>query len=116
MLTIPHQVPGIQEPAGSAGSGITQPQHEALDTLVHNLSETNYQESVYSGSSLVSQTVYTTSAKTLKIRESTFTYAAGKLATSIVRQYNGAGSVVQTLTSTFTYSGGKLDNIDVVRT
>jgi hypothetical protein len=115
MLAPPRQIPGIVEPGGT-GSGISAAQHENLDTLVHNLSETTYQELLYSGNKLTSATYWTTPGKTLKIRESTFTYTGNKLTGSVKIQYNGAGAVVQTLTSTYSYSGNQLVSVDVVRT
>jgi len=104
----------IYEPG--SGSGISTPEHEALDTLVHNLSETVWKEATYVANKLTAFIIWTTSGKTLKVRESTFTYTANKLTGSVVIQYNGAGAVVQTLTSTFTYSGNNLSNVAVVRT
>lgn len=107
----------INEPGGSGGgSGITPNQHEALDTLVHSLSETAYQELTYAGANLTTAIYWTDNTKTLKIRESSFTYSMGKVATSVTTQYNGAGTAVQTLTKTFTYSAGKLANVNIVRT
>lgn len=100
----------------TANTGITVSTHETLDTLVHKLSENSFKEFIYSGNQLTSSIAWTDNGKTLKIREASFTYSGGKVATSVKRQYNGAGAVVQTLSSTFTYSSGKLASIDVVRT
>jgi len=105
--------PFIFEPA--SGSGLTAGQHDNLDTLVHDLAETSFKEALYSGNNMTSFKGSATSSKILKIRQSTFTYAANKLDTATKIQYNGAGAAVQTLVSTFTYSGNQLSSIDVVR-
>jgi hypothetical protein len=60
---------GVFDPR-TGGSGITEPQHEALDTLTHDIDETSYDEVTYgSGSRVASYIVWASAAKLLKIRE-----------------------------------------------
>lgn len=106
----------ISEPAGGGGSGISPAQHEALDTLVHKINETSYQEATYASGKLSVFTTWTDNLKTTKIREISLTYSGNQLATATIVQYNGAGAAVQTLTKTFNYTGSTLNSIDLVRT
>jgi len=89
--------------------------HRTLDTLAHELDEDYYEEYSYSGNEITNVTVWTNSGKTLKIRESDYTYSSGRVATETVKQYNGVGTLVETLTHTYTYSGGKIQSVTCVR-
>lgn len=101
----------------ASASGVTVSEHENLDTLVHNLAETSYNQYIYSGKNLVTKSVWTSVAMTDRVRESRFSYGgAGNkfLTSSIEEQYDVDGStVVQTLNKIFFYSGNDLINIDV---
>jgi len=90
----------------ASSSGITEPEHETLDTLVHDINESSYDEITRSGRRIVNVTTWTDSSKTLKIREIAMTYTGSRLTQAVTRQYDASGSVVQTLTETFTYIGG----------
>jgi len=91
-------------------------EHEELDSLVHNLAESNYQTFTYTGQNLTSSINWTDSGMTLKVREATFTYNVnGTLAAAVKKQYNDMGDLVQTLTLTFSYTMNKLSSIDVAR-
>lgn len=101
------------------GSGITAPQHEALDTLVHNLSETSYEEITRDGSGRMQDfTAWTDNTKVTKVREVSVTRdGGGRVATVVARQYNGTGTLVQTLTKTMTRDGsGRFQSFAVVET
>lgn len=101
---------------GTAGSGITEPQHEVLDTLTHELAETAYTENTYTSGKLTQVIVWTSVAKLIKIRQSVFTYTGANLTTSVTTQHNGAGAVIATLTKVFSYASGNLVNIQTTRT
>lgn len=100
----------------SAGGGLTPSQHAALDQLVHELSEDYYEEYAYTGGKVTSVDVWTSIAKTLKIRDYAYTYSGGKVATETIRQYDGSGSVVETLVYTYSYSGSTVTSVACVRT
>jgi hypothetical protein len=96
----------------SGGSGITEPQHKALDTLVHDLAEDNYTELTYTGQDLTSVIVWETAAKLKKIREATLSYTGDDLTQVIEKQYDAAGTtVVEEITSTLAYSSGDLISV-----
>jgi hypothetical protein len=92
--------------------------HEGYDTLVHDLAESNFQEVSYASGLATAITYWTSSAKTLKIRESLFSYTVDDLISSVVeRQYNSAGAQVQQLVHTYSYNPDEtLASITTVRT
>lgn len=92
----------------TGGSGITEPQHEALDTLTHTIDETSYDEVIYSGSKPSAYIVWTSAAKLMKIREEQYTYNDGKVSQVVTIQYDGTGAVKMTMTEVYTYSGNKV--------
>lgn len=105
----------LTELAASAGGGITEGQHEALDTLVHDIDETSYDEVTYLFGGRVSKyTVWTSAAKTMKIREETYSYVFGRVSQVVVVQYDGTGAVKMTMTEVYAYSGSRV--ISVTRT
>ncbi len=100
----------------SAGGGITEPQHEALDTLAHDLVEDSFQDHTYVGGRLTNTTIWTDSGMTTKIREYQLTYTGSRVTTYVEIQYDGAGVELYRLTDTITYSGNRVDTIATVRT
>jgi len=95
---------GIIAPGtGGAGGGITEGQHETLDTLTHKITESSFTELGYTGKDLTSVVVWTSVAKTLKIREASLSYTGKDLTGVIAKQYDGAGSLLVTLTKTLGY-------------
>jgi hypothetical protein len=100
----------------TGGSGITEAQHEVLDTLVHDLSETSYLEVTRTSGQVSDVTVWTNSGKTIKVREALVTRSAGQASVIVDKQYNGAGTLVQTLTHTITRSAGQVASIATVET
>lgn len=112
-MTLTRVIVGTE--GASGGSGITEGEHEILDTLVHKLAETSFLELAYSGKDLIRATTWTSAGMTLKIREATFTYTSGDLTGVVVQQFNGAGGVVTTLTKTLAYSGKDLVSVTTVR-
>lgn len=85
--------------------------HDALDTLVHNIAEDSYVEYLYSSGKVVSETHWDSPAKLIKIREFLYTYTGSKVDTETVNQYNSVGGLVQTLLRTYAYSGSQVSNI-----
>lgn len=100
-----------------SGGGLTENQHENLDTLVHIIAETHYEEITRTGGLVTSVILWETNAKLKKIREELYTYTLGKVDTITVKQYNGSGVLItnQTLTGTVTRTGGNVTSIDWVQ-
>lgn len=101
---------------GTGGSGITEPQHKALDTLVHDLAESAFVEYGYTGFRITSETVWTDATKTTKIREALYSYTFGRVSQIVTVQFDGAGAPVETLTESITYSGARIDTVTAVLT
>jgi len=101
---------GVFDPR-SGGGGITEAQHENLDTLVHWLSEDNYQEVVRSGGKVTSVINWTDSGKTTKIRELVITRSSGKVSQMDFIQYDGSGVEKVRMTGVITRVSGKIDHV-----
>jgi hypothetical protein len=101
--------------AGSGG-GITENQHELLDTLTHEIDETSYDEVTYSSGRATSYIVWATSAKLLKIREELYSYQSGKVSQVISKQYDGAGALKMTVTEDYTYAGSNVASVTRTKT
>lgn len=107
----------IEEAAiAGAGNGVTEGQHEVLDTLVHKIAETSFSEYGYTGQDLTRVTVWATNAMLLKVRESILSYTGSDLTGIVLTQFDGVGTAITTLTKTLGYTGADLTSIDVVRT
>lgn len=100
----------------AGGSGMSEAQHEALDSLTHELAEDSFEELTYSGNKVTNSTVWTSPAKTLKIRETQITYSSNKVSQAVDIQYNAAGVEVYRLTQVMTYSGKKVQTVTTTRT
>ncbi len=100
----------------ASSSGITETQHEDLDTLVHELSESFYEEHAYSIGNLTNITVWTDATKTTKVRETQYTYSGWHITQEVVIQYNASGVEVQRMTYTYAYSGWRVISITAVET
>jgi len=98
-----------------ASDALSRGAHEALDSLVHELAETSYEEVTRLGGLVTDVIVWTDSGKTIKVREMNLTRASGRVSVIVRKQYN-AGVLVQTMTSTITRSGGHVASIDHVET
>lgn len=96
--------------------GFSSEAHRTLDQFTHNLDEDYYEEYTYTGNYVSNVTVWTNSGKTLKIREYDYTYSGGRVSTEVAKQYNGVGTLVETLTYTYAYLAGKVQSITCVRT
>lgn len=84
-------------------------------SLAHKVPHTADTELVYTGQDLTRVTIWTDVSRTLKRRESTFTYSSGRLATATIIQFNDSGAAVGTLTKTFTYTGVDLTDVSTIR-
>lgn len=100
--------------SGTGGGGITEPQHEALDTLAHDIVEDSYDEFIYTGNRVTQIITWTDITKTTKIREQQISYAGSRVTQVIDIQYDGAGVETYRVTEAYTYSGSKV--VDVTRT
>lgn len=98
-----------------SGGGISEEQHEALDTLAHEIDETSEEEVVYTNGLPTRWTVWTDASKTLKIREETYTYTANRVTQLVATQYKADGtSKKMEVTEDYTYASGRI--VRVVRT
>lgn len=98
------------------GGGITEEQHEALDTLTHEIAESSYQECTYSGSRPTGSIIWETAAKLKKIREFQYSYTSGWLTQYVEIQYDAAGVEKYRETETYTYVNGQMATATLVRT
>jgi hypothetical protein len=92
----------------------SEPPHEDIDSLVHNLAETSYEEYLYSGNNVYNITIWSNTSKTLKIREHQYTYTGNQVTQSVDIQYNSAGTEIQRLTNNFSYSGNRVVSASAV--
>ena len=99
-----------------SGGGLTPATHRALDQLVHSVAETSFME-ILRTSGLVSDVIYwTDNTKVQKIRETVITRTSNQVSQIVVRQYDSAGVVAETLTGTFTRVAGQVSSVDWVLT
>jgi len=94
-----------------AANGITENQHEALDTIIHGIDKSSYDEIAYTGNNISAYTVWETASKLKKVREEIYTYDLGKVTQVITKQYDGTGTLKMTVTETYSYSGSKISSI-----
>jgi hypothetical protein len=100
----------------TGGGGLTPASHKALDQLVHDIAESSYFEVSRSGGRVSGVAYWTDATKTTPIRDVAITRTAGLVSSIVVRQYDGAGSVAETLTGTITRSSGQVTSIGWVLT
>jgi hypothetical protein len=107
---------GVVSMTESAGGGITETQHEALDTVTHNLTET-HNVVVTRSSGKISEILAETTGGTDIRKTEILTRSSGKVATFRVTHYESDGSTVKRqLDYTVNRSGGQVTSINVVRT
>lgn len=100
----------------SAGGGITEGQHEVLDTLVHDtLGEAHYLELSYSGFQVTDAIWWTDSGKTKKLRETNLTYTGFRVTGAVLKVYDGSGSEITAKRQNWTlvYTGFNLNSVTV---
>jgi hypothetical protein len=96
-------------------AGMSASSHRAIDQLTHELDEDYYEEYTYTGGNVSNTTVWTSAGKTLKIREYDYTYTTGKMTQSVEKQYDGTGTLVETLTKTYAWTGSRLTSVTCAR-
>lgn len=103
---------------GAAGSGITEEDHEVIDSLVHNLAETQHTEIIRGGpgNKVTGVEIRTVPVTGTLIRSTTIFRTGGKVTSTIDNQHDESGTIIQTLTSTINRVSGKVDSVDVVET
>lgn len=98
------------------GGGISEAQHEALDTLAHEIVENSFDEITRIGPRVTNITSWTDAGKTTKIRETQFSYTGPRLTTLVEIQYDAAGTEAYRITETYTYIGVRLQTTTRTRT
>jgi len=93
-------------------------QHEALDTLVHRIAEDAHLELVRDGAGRLSSVIHWTDpTRTTKVREVVLTRDAQDRVSQLQeKQYDGAGTLIATLTTVLTRSvAGRVTSADLAR-
>lgn len=99
-----------------SGGGISEAEHEELDTLTHDIVEDSYDEATYAGKKIINLTVYTDVSKTTKVREEQVSYDFfGRINQAITIQYDSGGSESYRVTENITYQLGKIKSITRTR-
>lgn len=108
----------LDELSQSAGGGITESQHEALDTLAHALTETHDIQVTRSGGQVSEVLSEVPAPDGTDIRKfEVLTRSGGKIATFRLTQYEGDGTTIKRqLDVTVNRTGGKVSSLNVVRT
>lgn len=97
-----------------SGSGLSEAQHEALDTLVHAIAETCYLEVTRTSGRVSNVTIWTDSGKTTKVRELTnIVRTGGRIDSYDLIQYDGAGATKQTVSYAVTRTAGRISSIQM---
>ena len=87
----------------ASGSGLTLAEHENIDSLVHNISEDTYAEIIRNANNDVTQVNQYQFVSGPLVRRTDITRdASGNVTTTVERQYDGSGTLVQSLTTTLT--------------
>lgn len=102
-----------------AASGFDEAAHEELDTLAHNLVETNFSEIIYDVNNRIEQIIHwVNNTKTIKIREVFQSYVglSQRVSSLTSIQYDAAGVSLYSVTTTYTYVGLRIVSAETVRT
>lgn len=105
----------IFQVSSSASSGISENQHENINTLAHEVIKNSYDELIYTGTRITNIITWTSAAKTLKIRETQLTYTGSKVTQTVDIQYNGAGNEDYRIIEIISYTGNDISNITRTR-
>jgi hypothetical protein len=99
-----------------SGSGITEAQHQNLDTLDHWVDENSYDELTRTGGKVTHIVVWDSPSKLIMIREELITRVSGKVSQLVAKQYDrGTGLLKETMTEVYTRTGGKVTSITRTR-
>ena len=104
--------------AGIPGSGISLEEHEIIDSLVHNLAETQHTQIIRGGpgNKVSSVEIRTVPVTGTLIRSTAIFRTEGTVTSTVDNQHDVSGVIIQTLTSTINRVSGKVDSVDVVET
>jgi hypothetical protein len=105
---------GVFDPR--SGSGLSESQHEQLDTLTHEIAENAHVVVTRSSGQVSSVVVWTDNTLTTKIRETNITRSSGQVSQIEVKQYDSGGVLKNTVTQTVTRSSGQITSVAVVKT
>jgi len=98
--------------ASDSSDALNTPSHKAVDSLVHDIAETCYEEVTRDGSNRVTDViVWTNPGKTVKIREVNVTRTSGRVSQIVRKQYDAGGTLIATVTSVIARSGGRVSDI-----
>lgn len=98
------------------GTGITESQHQNLDTLNHWVDENSYDELTRVATRVTHVVVWDSPSKTIKIREELITRTAGKVSQLVAKQYDRTtGLLKETMTEVYTRTGGRVTSISRTR-
>jgi hypothetical protein len=101
----------------SGGGGITEAEHQDLDTLVHAIAETSYDEVTRADGRISRVITWTSPAKLLKIREIAIVRdSIGRIAQCVWTQYDYTGAVKETMVETFARSCSSVSSVTRTRT
>ncbi len=90
--------------------------HEGLNTLVHNIARTSFDEVVYgAGNRIDSVTTYTSAAKTQKIQQSDLSYSGTKISEVVTQQFDNTGLFLYSVTEAPVYSGNQITSVTRTR-
>ena len=106
---------GIFNPR-TGGSGISEAEHEALDSLTHWINETNWQELVRDAGKVIQAIHWETDEKLKKVREVVIERSNGKVSQIDLIQYSVAGSEKHRLTGVVARSSGKVVSVQWTKT
>lgn len=99
-----------------SGSGLTEIEHEKLDTLTHEIAENSYEEYTYINSDIINVTIWTDINKIKKIREEQYSYLNGhRIDQAITIQYDINGSEKSRITESYNYSANKIISVITVK-
>lgn len=90
--------------------------NKIMESLSANIAQNSYYEAVRSSGLISTETWWTNSGKTQKIREITYTRTANLVTSIVTRQYNTSGTLVRTYTETVTRTAGLVTSIAGVET
>ncbi len=105
-IEITTQPPAVVTIDAESTPNVSLGQHDALDSLAHELAESCVTDYEYDGDGNITRVVtWASAARAVKVRERLFAYSGGLLATSTTTQHDAAGAVIATLAQAFTYDG-----------
>jgi hypothetical protein len=97
--------------------GLTEQEHEVLDTLVHNISEDATVEIVRNSNNQVTGVNFRSNPGNVLIRSTTIVRnSAGQVIQTIETQYNGSGVAIQTLTTDVNRTNNQVTSMNLTET